>query len=160
MRRHSRAQETESRAGGAIHSRPIHLTRSPALLPFMAECVEFKRPTFKSLVVELFPHPDAVKEWPGTDGVGVRESGRARLSNDVGGERNERWLGSQVGAALKKIIQADHALPAHYHARRTGDGAEQAQHGKGVAVAGSEQLISTRRDIARATGGRSELRHA
>ena len=36
--------------------------------------------------VRLFLHPDAVEEGSGADRVGVRESCRARLSDDAGGE--------------------------------------------------------------------------
>src|SRR5437762_3392786 len=83
-------------------------------------------------MVRLFLYAHAVEEGSGAGGIGVRERCRVRLSDDIGGERKERWLRSQVGAALKEVIQSAHALPAHDHAGRTGGGAEQAQHGKGV----------------------------
>ena len=59
---------------------------------------------------QLFPHSHMIEERAGTGGVGVRESCRARLSYDVSGERKERWLRSQVGVALKEVIQTAHGV--------------------------------------------------
>ena len=92
-------------------------------------------------MVRLFLHPDAVEEGAGADDIRVRESCRAWLSDDVGGERKERWLRSQVGAALGEVIQTAHALPTHDQARLSGDGAEQAQHGKCVGWVGANALL-------------------
>ena len=54
--------------------------------------------------VRLFLHSNAVEEGPCTDGVGIRESCRARLSDDVAGDQKERRLRSQVRGAPKEVI--------------------------------------------------------
>ena len=54
-------------------------------------------------------NPYAVEERPGADGVGVGVSGGARLSENVGGQGQERR--GQIRAALQKIVHAGGAPP-------------------------------------------------
>jgi hypothetical protein len=55
------------------------------------------------LVASLFLHADAVSERrPRTDGIGVREIGRVRLADNIGGGLKERRLRSQEHSGSEK----------------------------------------------------------
>src|SRR5262245_12910339 len=57
--------------------------------------------------------PDAIKERPGSDGVGVAVGGHAGLAEDIRNQRGECWERNQVNAALQEIVHAGDALPGH-----------------------------------------------
>src|ERR1039458_8038159 len=58
-------------------------------------------------------HADAIEERAGACGIGVRVTGHAGLTGDVGLNGGERRLCSKVGAALEIIRSRVHALPAY-----------------------------------------------